>query len=191
MYLRKILMIEEMGVQPFHILAITFTNKAAGENITRSCNIHLSPDCSPQGSIQSEIQTTRNHTLSPNAFYQKNFRLHSASGMQGNDRPAADTKNVQGMAGGWKCSCGAVGNTGKFCVECGMPKYLPIISSSLNGSPHSGQNFGGFFGSSGSHPHLSQRYKALFQMGQQGMGQSPMGAGNPPQPRPLFRQFLI
>ena len=42
--------------------------------------------------------------------------------MQGNDRPAADTKNVQGMAGGWKCSCGAVGNTGKFCVECGMPK---------------------------------------------------------------------
>lgn len=44
------------------------------------------------------------------------------SGMQGNDRPAADTKNVQGMAGGWKCSCGAVGNTGKFCVECGMPK---------------------------------------------------------------------
>ena len=27
-----------------------------------------------------------------------------------------------------------------------------------NGSPHSGQNFGGLFLSSGSHPHLSQRY---------------------------------
>lgn len=32
------------------------------------------------------------------------------------------------------------------------------MSFSSNGSPHSGQNLGGFFGSSGSQPHLSQRY---------------------------------
>ena len=25
-------------------------------------------------------------------------------------------------AGGWTCSCGASGNTGKFCMECGKPK---------------------------------------------------------------------
>lgn len=25
-------------------------------------------------------------------------------------------------AGGWTCSCGAAGNTGKFCMECGAPK---------------------------------------------------------------------
>lgn len=25
-------------------------------------------------------------------------------------------------AGGWDCSCGAKGNTGKFCVQCGAPK---------------------------------------------------------------------
>jgi membrane protease subunit (stomatin/prohibitin family) len=24
--------------------------------------------------------------------------------------------------GGWQCSCGADGNTGKFCMECGKPK---------------------------------------------------------------------
>ena len=34
--------------------------------------------------------------------------------------------------------------------------YL-TISPSLKGSPHSGQNFGGFLGSSGVQPHLSQR----------------------------------
>ena len=30
-----------------------------------------------------------------------------------------------------------------------------LISSSVKRSPHSGQNLGGFFGSSGFHPHLS------------------------------------
>ena len=33
------------------------------------------------------------------------------------------------------------------------------ISPSLNGSPHSGQNFGGCLGSSGSQPHLSHLYR--------------------------------
>ena len=33
-----------------------------------------------------------------------------------------------------------------------------MISPSLNGSPHSGQNFGGWVGSSGSQPHLSHLY---------------------------------
>ena len=34
-----------------------------------------------------------------------------------------------------------------------MLRYLMSFASKI--SPHSGQNFGGFFGSSGSHPHLS------------------------------------
>ncbi|MBQ7841038.1 MAG: SPFH domain-containing protein [Lachnospiraceae bacterium] len=29
---------------------------------------------------------------------------------------------AQPKAAGWTCSCGAVGNTGKFCAECGSPK---------------------------------------------------------------------
>ena len=28
-------------------------------------------------------------------------------------------------AGGWTCSCGHSGNTGKFCAECGQPKPAP------------------------------------------------------------------
>lgn len=28
----------------------------------------------------------------------------------------------QAVAGGWTCSCGHAGNTGKFCMECGSPK---------------------------------------------------------------------
>ena len=29
---------------------------------------------------------------------------------------------------GWTCSCGAAGNTGKFCRECGKPKPAPAES---------------------------------------------------------------
>ena len=29
---------------------------------------------------------------------------------------------AQPAAGGWTCSCGHSGNTGKFCAECGKPK---------------------------------------------------------------------
>ena len=28
-------------------------------------------------------------------------------------------------AGAWTCSCGALGNTGKFCTECGSPRPVP------------------------------------------------------------------
>ena len=35
------------------------------------------------------------------------------------------------------------------------------VSFSLNGSPQFGQNFGGLVGSSGSQPHLSQRYRGF------------------------------
>ncbi len=36
---------------------------------------------------------------------------------------AAPSQNVaQKPAAGWNCACGAVGNTGKFCAECGKPK---------------------------------------------------------------------
>ena len=32
---------------------------------------------------------------------------------------------AQQAAGGWTCSCGHSGNTGKFCAECGKPKPAP------------------------------------------------------------------
>ena len=31
-------------------------------------------------------------------------------------------QNEQPAADGWNCSCGAIGNKGKFCSECGAPK---------------------------------------------------------------------
>ena len=37
---------------------------------------------------------------------------------QGQQSGPASEKAVQG----WTCSCGAAGNTGKFCTECGAPK---------------------------------------------------------------------
>ncbi len=35
---------------------------------------------------------------------------------------AAGAAAVAASAGGWTCSCGHSGNTGKFCAECGKPK---------------------------------------------------------------------
>ena len=34
----------------------------------------------------------------------------------------AGTQEEPAAVQGWSCSCGASGNTGKFCVECGQPK---------------------------------------------------------------------
>ena len=36
--------------------------------------------------------------------------------------PAAPAAPAAAPAAGWTCSCGATGNTGKFCAECGSPK---------------------------------------------------------------------
>lgn len=35
---------------------------------------------------------------------------------------AAPVVAAAAVAGGWTCSCGKTGNTGKFCAECGAPK---------------------------------------------------------------------
>jgi len=32
------------------------------------------------------------------------------------------------VAAGWACSCGAKGNTGKFCAECGKPEPKPVAA---------------------------------------------------------------
>ncbi len=34
----------------------------------------------------------------------------------------APTQKPEEASGGWTCSCGATGNAGKFCMECGKPK---------------------------------------------------------------------
>lgn len=47
-------------------------------------------------------------------------------GMNGQTEPAAA---VTPVPTGWKCSCGAEGNTGKFCSECGKPKAEPWTCS--------------------------------------------------------------
>lgn len=43
---------------------------------------------------------------------------------------------------GWNCSCGAVGNSGKFCMECGKPK--PDVSGNWTCSCDAGGNTGKF-----------------------------------------------
>ena len=39
---RAVYLIEELGVNPYHILAITFTNKASGEMLGKYLGIYLS-----------------------------------------------------------------------------------------------------------------------------------------------------
>ncbi|MDR2575320.1 MAG: SPFH domain-containing protein [Treponema sp.] len=43
--------------------------------------------------------------------------------------PAAPATAPTGAtAGGWTCSCGHAGNTGKFCAECGKPQPAPAAA---------------------------------------------------------------
>ncbi|MBQ8974165.1 MAG: SPFH domain-containing protein, partial [Oscillospiraceae bacterium] len=43
-------------------------------------------------------------------------------GAQQPQAPVQQSAPAQSPAAGWTCSCGASGNTGKFCAECGSPK---------------------------------------------------------------------
>ncbi|MBQ9605180.1 MAG: SPFH domain-containing protein [Firmicutes bacterium] len=47
-----------------------------------------------------------------------------AMGQQQQAQQAAQPQ-AGGAAAGWTCSCGASGNTGKFCSECGKPQPAP------------------------------------------------------------------
>ncbi|NCU26136.1 SPFH domain-containing protein, partial [Candidatus Nomurabacteria bacterium] len=49
---------------------------------------------------------------------------------------------AESKAQGWNCSCGAGGNSGKFCMECGKPK--PDVSGSWTCSCGAGGNTGKF-----------------------------------------------
>lgn len=46
--------------------------------------------------------------------------LFAMSQQQQQQQPAQQPQRQ--TSGGWKCSCGHEGNTGKFCAECGKPK---------------------------------------------------------------------
>ncbi|MDO5572848.1 MAG: SPFH domain-containing protein [bacterium] len=48
--------------------------------------------------------------------------LYAMGAAQQAAAPAAAPQAAAPAAGGWACACGATGNTGKFCAECGAPK---------------------------------------------------------------------
>ena len=47
-------------------------------------------------------------------------------------------------AAGWTCPCGAAGNTGKFCAECGKPQPAPAAAEGWTCSCGTGGNTGKF-----------------------------------------------
>lgn len=66
--------------------------------------------------------------MNANALFQMGQQGNGQNGMQGNGQQAAgagmavQNAPAGNAAAGWTCTCGAAGNTGKFCVECGAPK---------------------------------------------------------------------
>ena len=50
--------------------------------------------------------------------------LYNQGQQQSQNQPAAPA------AGGWDCTCGQKGNTGKFCSGCGKPKPVPVSADS-------------------------------------------------------------
>ncbi len=54
------------------------------------------------------------------------------------------TQQPQAVVGGWTCSCGNTGNTGKFCAECGAPKPVSDQSGSWKCPQCGAENTGKF-----------------------------------------------
>ena len=55
-----------------------------------------------------------------------------------------------GAAGGWTCSCGAAGNQGNFCSQCGSPKPAPAAAAGWTCSCGATGNTGNFCSQCGS-----------------------------------------
>lgn len=49
-------------------------------------------------------------------------RQNNAAPQTGTGTASQAGAGMSQAAGGWTCSCGAQGNTGRFCAECGKPK---------------------------------------------------------------------
>lgn len=52
----------------------------------------------------------------------QNLFAMGQQGQYGQGAGSPQAANQTGTADGWTCSCGATGNKGKFCSECGKPK---------------------------------------------------------------------
>lgn len=51
----------------------------------------------------------------------------------GQQQAAAQPQQTAAPVGGWDCACGAKGNTGKFCQQCGAAKPAPAPTVSAEG----------------------------------------------------------
>ncbi len=60
--------------------------------------------------------------MNANALFQMGQQGNGQTAVQGTGQQAGGMGGAADTADGWNCSCGAVGNKGKFCVECGAPK---------------------------------------------------------------------
>lgn len=53
---------------------------------------------------------------------QELFAMGQQQAQQAQAQQVQPQMQPKAQAEGWKCSCGAAGNTGKFCAECGSPR---------------------------------------------------------------------
>ena len=53
------------------------------------------------------------------------FQMGQQQQYQQPSAPQPATQQAAAAAGDWNCTCGAAGNTGKFCAECGAPRPTP------------------------------------------------------------------
>lgn len=81
-----------------------------------------------QQAAQQQMQG--GYQQAPQGGYQQapqgGYQQAPQGGYQQPPQPAAPAPAPAAPAAeGWTCSCGAAGNTGKFCMECGSPRPVP------------------------------------------------------------------
>ena len=100
------------------------------------------PDPSPAGDMEvhavpfvSKIQVTwrdggEEFTNSYRGHY-ANELLELLKDIAKETNPQKNGQNQPAPEGSWTCSCGQVGNTGRFCTECGQPKPVENESGKM------------------------------------------------------------
>ena len=125
---------EKRGIKIFSIGVNSVTASPEDEERLKNVQTFANPTFAAAHLAGAQAQAMRDAANNPNGAMNGFFGMGMAQNMGGNiqglynmgaqqqPQPTQPAPQVAPDVGGWDCSCGKKGNTGKFCAECGQPK---------------------------------------------------------------------